>query len=297
MVNEEEIGRKLSEQILNKSRSMLSVINRNYVYEKVNLRFCQTLAIDPGSVQGKSLKEIWGAENFEKNIRKRIDRCLEGETVHYQAEFDTPAGNRHYEIIFRPVHSENGNVTHLLAETFDVTREQFLEERLAQAQRLETVGLLAGGIAHDFNNILTTIYGYAELSLEEAQKNSSLYENMGRIISAVSRARSLTQQILTFSRQIDQEKVPVNPWLVLNETVTLLRSTIDDNIEIADNTSDTNTMVYADPTQLFRVFMNLLNNALQAMEIIGGTLTVSQETAVANDQIDNEDQLSGNKFY
>jgi signal transduction histidine kinase len=394
------LERQLSDHVLNNSRSMLSVINRNYIYERVNEKFCSQQGRSCAHFTGKSLGEIWGEETFSKNIRPRVDECFGGKTVHYEASFDTlTGGRRSFDIIFRPFHSVRGVVTHLLAETFDITekieaeasfmklqeelktleenipvgylrcllngdivhinkacmeilsiddsvavnslnlrdfysdatlfgvhvehllseatrklgrvllrsagneervcsitgfinasvsgeprhidfaiedmtREIFLESRLMQAQRLETVGALAGGIAHDFNNILTTIYGYAEMSAEDLDKRSPVGENMAKIIMAVRKAQSLTNQILTFSRQIEQEKVFVNLWQVLTETVSLVSSGIPHNIYLKDNSSDTGLQVLADPTQLFRVFLNLLTNSMQAMEKGGGSLTI-----------------------
>ncbi len=394
------IERQLSDHILNNSRSMLSVINRNYVYERVNDKFSSNQGKESSHFVGKSLSDVWGETNFTRNIRPRLDECFKGKTVRYEAAFDTPThGRRSFDVIFRPFYSVRGNVTHLLAESFDIsnlkeaeaafnqiheqltklednipvgylrcrlngdivhinnacldilglnskvdlstlnlrdfyadstlfsvhvdhlmanssrklgrvrlkttdneeracsmtgfintsnggepkfidfaiediTREIFLEGRLMQAQRLETVGALAGGIAHDFNNILTTVYGYAEMSIDDLDKNSPLTENMARIILAVKKARSLTNQILTFSRQLEQEKVTVNIWQVLYETVSFVSSSVPNNIQIKDNTYDSDIQVLADPTQLFRVFLNLLTNSIQAMEKTGGIVTI-----------------------
>jgi CheY-like chemotaxis protein len=90
----------------------------------------------------------------------------------------------------------------------------------------------------------------------------------------VKKARSLTNQILTFSRQLEQEKVQVNVWQVLFETISFVSSSVPRNIQIKDNTYDSDIQVVADPTQLFRVFLNLLTNSIQAMEKTGGTVTI-----------------------
>ena len=287
------VGNEFTDLIMNSSRSMITVINRDYVYEKVNSRFCNTHTRDISHIEGRTLKDIWGEETFKNNIKPGIDRCFNGEVVHYEAGFETPSGSyRYYDVNFRPLISENGEVSRLVAETLDITeireaekairqaeREfRSLESRLLQAQKLESLGSLAGGIAHDFNNILTTIYGYAEISLDEVDRESSLYENMNRIISAVAKARSLTSQMLTFSRQIDQEKIPVNIWKVVNETIEFLRSSLPENIVLINNTLDNGIFVLGDPTQLFRVFMNLFSNAVQAMEPDGGKLIVEIDT-------------------
>jgi nitrogen-specific signal transduction histidine kinase len=159
----------------------------------------------------------------------------------------------------------------------DATRELLLENRLIQAQKLETIGALAGGIAHDFNNILTTISGYSELLIEDLPANSDLSDKVSRIQGAVMRARSIINQILTFSRQLEQEKIAVSVAEVLKETLGFIRSSIPHNIEVHSNVLQPEVKVLADPTQLFRVFINLMTNAIQAMEENGGKLSVKME--------------------
>jgi signal transduction histidine kinase/DNA-binding response OmpR family regulator len=388
------------DHIANNSRSMLSIINRNYVYEKVNATFCNAQSIKIESIIGKSLSEIWGKETFEGKIRQNIDLCFLGNTVRYEANFNTPLfGNRFYEVVFRPITRSKGEISHLLAETFDITdlrlsqqivndmeeefkrletnlpigflrcdasgtiihanraflkimecedetsiaglaigkfytekglfeihlsqllsskiktfgrvplftcngneiacrisgfivtnesdnplfidfafedssRELMLENRLLQAQKLETIGALAGGLAHDFNNILATIFGYSEMLLEEIPRSTPTAEKVGKIITAITKAKSLTDQILTFSRQVDQEKIPVSVAEVLKETIGFVKSGKPENIDIKDDILETEAHIHADPTQLFRVFLNLMTNAIQAMEEKGGIMSV-----------------------
>ena len=392
--------RDISDQIIDNSRSMISIINRNYVYEKVNSTFCREHQKSDDSVVGKSLEEVWGSETFQKHIKNKIDLCLAGETINYEAAFITPRqGKRFYEVVFRPVREGNGGITHLMAETFDInelrlsrqeaqekeeqlrkfetnlpigfirckpegeiihsndafqrimacpddisvigmnlknfyqvealfdiqveqllefktktfgrvflknlpgneiacrisgflgvdqalapafidfaiedsSREIMLENRLLQAQNLETIGALAGGIAHDFNNILTTISGYSEMIKEDLPEDSLITDSVSRIQGAVNKAQSIVNQILTFSRHIEQEKIQVNVTEILNETIGFVKSSIPSQSTIVKKIPKRIVNVFADPTQLFRVFLNLMTNAIQAMEDRGGTLTV-----------------------
>jgi len=157
----------------------------------------------------------------------------------------------------------------------DCSRELMLENRLLQAQKLETIGSLAGGIAHDFNNILATISGYSEMLQEDLPKNSDLSDKVSKILGAVKKAQSITNQILTFSRHVEQEKVLINVSEVLKETIGFVKSSIPSNIVLKSRIPKMSANVLADPTQLFRVFLNLMTNAIQAMEEEGGTLSVN----------------------
>lgn len=148
-----------------------------------------------------------------------------------------------------------------------------LEEHLRQAQKLEAIGTLAGGIAHDFNNILTSILGYAELSLEEAGHNHRLADNLQEIYSAGKRAKDLVRQILTFARQTKEKKETVQVGPIVKEVLKFIRSSAPATIEVVHHIS-TDAAVQMDPTRLHQVLMNLCTNAVQAMEDTGGRLQV-----------------------
>jgi len=152
------------------------------------------------------------------------------------------------------------------------------EKQLQQNQKLEAIGSLAGGIAHDFNNILTPIMGRAELILVENSDNPGLQEHCRRIIDASCRARDLVKQILTFSRQVDQEIKPISLADILDEVIQLVRPTLPSTIEIEYHEPDHCPRVMADATQLHQVIMNLITNAFHAMEDNGGRLSLRLET-------------------
>ena len=171
--------------------------------------------------------------------------------------------------------SRSGTPSYIDFAVEDCSRELMLENRLLQAQKLETIGSLAGGIAHDFNNILATISGYSEMLHEDLPKNSDMSDKVSKIQGAVKKAQSITNQILTFSRHVEQEKVLINVAEVLKETIGFVKSSIPSNIVLKSRIPKINSNILADPTQLFRVFLNLMTNAIQAMEENGGTLSVN----------------------
>ncbi len=149
-----------------------------------------------------------------------------------------------------------------------------MEAQFQQAQKMESIGTLAGGIAHDFNNILSSILGYTELSLYDAEKGSLLQSNLQEVLIAGKRATDLVKQILAFSRQADQEEKPVQVKLIVKEALKLLRASIPSTIEIEQNVQS-DALVMGDSTQIHQVLMNLFTNAAHAMEDKGGLLTVS----------------------
>ena len=144
---------------------------------------------------------------------------------------------------------------------------------------MESVGILAGGIAHDFNNILTPIVGFAELTMDDIPPESGAYSNPSNVIKAADRARDLVQQILTFSRQTEQKRVPLNPRPVITETIKLLRSSISKTIEINTNIDKNCGNIFSDPSRIHQIIMNLYTNVYHAMEKNGGRIDISLTNA------------------
>jgi signal transduction histidine kinase len=145
--------------------------------------------------------------------------------------------------------------------------------QLQQAQKMEAMGTLAGGIAHDFNNILSAVFGFTELSLLKAPKNSKLASNLKQVLSAAQRAKELIGQILTFSRQTTPETRPVQMEMIIQEALKLLRASLPPSVEINQDLQS-HAYVMADPTQLHQVVMNLCTNAGHAMVTEGGILEI-----------------------
>ena len=152
------------------------------------------------------------------------------------------------------------------------------ELRLRQAQKLEAIGTMAGGIAHDFNNILQPIIGYTELLgdlLAERKGFEGEREHLAAVLRAAERARDLVRQILTFSRQQEQEPRPLRLELMVAEALKLIRAVLPATIEILPPRTGGQHWVSADPTQMHQVLMNLCTNAAHAMKEKGGKLQVS----------------------
>ena len=152
-----------------------------------------------------------------------------------------------------------------------------LEKQLRQAQKMEAIGTLAGGIAHDFNNILGAILGYTELTFLDVSEGSASHRSLKRVITACHRAKDLVNQILTFSRQKEEEKKPVKIKLILKEILHLLRASLPSTIDFRASYKKNSAMIMADPTQIHQIIMNLCTNAGHAMKDRGGILFVTLE--------------------
>ncbi len=163
-------------------------------------------------------------------------------------------------------------VIHGLRQSWETERQ--LEAQLRHSKRLETIGTMAGGIAHDFNNILTPILGYANMALQDTPSSSETHSDLQHVVKGARRAKDLVNQILTFSRQGEQERKMVEISDVVAEALKLLRASLPSTIEFRESIDTQCGSVLADPTQIHQVLMNLCANAFHAMKEKGGVLEV-----------------------
>ena len=161
----------------------------------------------------------------------------------------------------------------ILSVVDDITERRRLEEQLLQSNRLESIGKLAGGIAHEFNNLLTPIMGYTQLWISELTQGDSLRTDLEVVQKSAQRASKLTCQLLAFSRRQISEPRAINLNQLILDMGQLLRSVIDEDVELVTLLAADLDQVSADPTQIEQVLLNLVVNARDAMPK-GGTLVI-----------------------
>ncbi len=264
-------------------------------------------------ISSYSDKEIYcmkALENYfspsdAKTARKYLKKILQGSTETVELDLITKTGDIvPTEYSASVIREKTGKPKYFITVGRDISERKIaqeektrLESDLQQAQKMESIGTLAGGIAHDFNNILTAILGYSEIALMEIPRDSGAASDIGQVIRACNRAKDLVNQILTFSRQSNQELQPLKIQLVIKEALKLLRSSIPTTIAIHKNINPQCTPVLADLTQIHQVIMNLCTNAYHAMRETGGALTVSlQPLAVAPGQSTFSNRLSPGSY-
>ncbi|BCS87795.1 hybrid sensor histidine kinase/response regulator [Pseudodesulfovibrio sediminis] len=173
-----------------------------------------------------------------------------------------------------PISDQAGNVVGVLSTAENITKERNLEKQLLQSQKMEAIGTLAGGIAHDFNNILTSIINSTELAVSDVEPNSVTSKDLRRVLKAARRGGRVVKQILAFSRPSTEGFRPTDMGSVISEVLGLMESSMPGNIAVKSSIADTLSPVFADPTQIHQVAMNLCTNAFHALRSTGGTIEV-----------------------
>lgn len=160
----------------------------------------------------------------------------------------------------------------------DLTEYRLLERQFQQAQKMEAIGQLAGGVAHDFNNLLTVIFGFAELVSLRPDLPPGAADDIDQILQAASSARSVTGQLLAFSRRSMIEPRVKDINAKITQMATMLRRLLGPDIELRMDLASDIGPVLVDPGQIDQIMMNLVVNARDAMPA-GGTLTIETSRA------------------
>ena len=244
----------------------------------VNDRFTKTLGFTREEAVGKTTFDLglWPGAPKERERALQIFR-KQGYFRDFEVKMRFKDGKDHVMLWSAdPIDFEGQEC--LVNVLTDITEQKMMQEdkaelefRLQQAQKMQAIGTLAGGIAHDFNNILAAVIGYTELALSSAERGSTLYQNLQEVFRAGGRAKDLVKQILTFSRQSEQERKPVQVKAICIEAIKFLRASLPTSIQIRQEFKS-ESLVMADPTQIHQVLMNLCTNAGHAMRDKGGVL-------------------------
>lgn len=188
---------------------------------------------------------------------------------------------RDVRVFSSKVHIKSKDYLHSIIQ--DVTKEKQLEAQLYQTQKLEAIGKLAGGIAHDFNNMLNIILGYSEIMMNKLHQKDPLRDDVHQIIEAANRSKSLTQQLLAFSRKQILNPQIINVNDILNRMQKMLERLIGEDIQLISELAHNLSYIKADPSQIEQVILNLAVNARDAMPY-GGKLIIETDNVYLDEE-------------
>ncbi|MCP4674500.1 MAG: response regulator [Deltaproteobacteria bacterium] len=200
-----------------------------------------------------------------------------------------PDGELYLENRYCPVFDDKNICSHILFISHDITdrkraeKENLkLERQVQQAQKLESLGVLAGGIAHDFNNLLVGVLGNADLALMSMPPESPGRESIHDIEIAAERAADLAKQMLAYSGKGQFVIKCMDLQALVEEMVHLLETVISKKAAIRCDFAQDVPTVEADATQMRQIIMNLVINASEAIEDRSGVISISTGTKECN---------------
>jgi PAS domain S-box-containing protein len=210
------------------------------------------------------------------------ERALSGDTITYETEYL----GKHLATTLCP-HRVDGVIHGVIGTAIDVTASRALERRMVDAQRAESLGVLAGGLAHDFNNLLVAILGNADLGLRDTVPGAPGRTALENIRFAGLRAAELTDQLLAYAGRggVSAGRVVARP--VVDELLRISSPTMPDNVTIRVDIPD-DLAICGDAAQIRQVLLNLINNARDALGESGGSIAITARSVrIAADSPDD----------
>lgn len=280
---ERDAERHMLDALFNQLPVGVLVRNVEGKYSRVNQKVCDILGIGCDDLIGLTVSEAAeivkaakpdGTLLTERELPSSIAVRTGSFSDPIEAVVITPKGQvRQITTTAAPVVLGNGESGGSVAVVVDVTEQHALQEQLRQSQKLESIGVLAGGIAHDFNNLLTAILGNTQLALRKLSPDDPLQNRLIEIEKAGNRAAALTRQLLAFSRRQRLERKTLNLNDTINDIMKMLKRIIGEDVEVSVRQAGSLSPVFADPTQIEQIVVNLAVNARDAMPG-GGRLTI-----------------------
>ena len=252
-------------------------------YVAVNQRFCQALGRSAADIMGKTDRDLYPAHLAGKYQTDDLRVIREGRRLELEEQNFVNEQLRSVRVIKTPVKDDQGDQVGVLGIFWDVTEQRLLETKVRHVQKMEAVGQLASGVAHDFNNLLTVILGNVSLLRAGRSPEDIDDELLSATEKAALRAAELTSKLLGFARRTALRLVETDLNACLEETVMILRRTIDPAITIQVDRAPQLWKVEADPSQMNQVLMNLCLNARDAMPK-GGCLRLETSNGVLDEE-------------
>lgn len=260
------LGTPLSDSIFDALGALVVVMDANANVLSFNRKAEEVSGMQESEVLGKSIFVTVPPE-LHGTALDFLEKLRQGQPYHREENdwFDRQGRRRRMKWCNTAVRGPAGEITYFISTAIDITEMHELQERLAQSQKLESIGRLAGGVAHDYNNILTIIQGYAERALMFVDPESRARRELQRLTQAVARGSRITQQLLAFARKQPSRLTPLNLNELSSHMATLLDDVLGPKLKIETHFQTDCRDVMGDRSQLEQIFMNLTLNARDAM--------------------------------
>lgn len=282
-------GRRTWQEVVDAISPALCIVDRSSAIRRANRAFADLVNAPPASLIGRPWQAFippeWATE---------LQRALDQQGAGREVELRT--GERSYAVTAVPISSTDRSAVVLLFD--DQTERRRLQDQLIQSEKMSAIGQLIAGIAHDLNNPLASVVGFADFLTEVPNVPPTIREPLSVVRDEAERASSIVRNLLGFARKQEHQRRPTSLKPLLDATFLLLRNQLmAQRVEARVEIEPDLPMPDVDPNQIQQVFVNLINNAAQAIASTGrpGNILVQARRwldGVAIDVIDDGPGMS-----
>jgi two-component system NtrC family sensor kinase len=261
-------GRRTWQEVVDAISPALCIVDRSGAIRRANRAFADLVNSPPASLIGRPWQAFVPPE-WANDLQRALDQQGAGREVELRT------GERTYAVTAVPISSTDRSAVVLLFD--DQTERRRLQDQLIQSEKMSAIGQLIAGIAHDLNNPLASVLGFADFLIEVPNVPASIREPLTVIQEEAERASSIVRNLLGFARKQDHQRRPTSLKPLLDATFVLLRNQLmAHRVEATIEVEPDLPMPDVDPNQIQQVFVNLINNAAQAIASSGrpGTIHV-----------------------
>ena len=262
--------RDFSSKVLNHTQSLILVTGTDGMISYANRRWAG-LGFQQDQLLGRPLLSL-AAPARREALRHALESVARGQQVD---NFELPllradGAVGQFSVNLSPISAEDGPVTSIVVVLTDITDSAMLQAKLVHAEKMAAVGQLVSGVAHEVNNPLTAILGFTDLLIENPDLPENARRDLRVILQEAQRTKQIVQNLLSFARQMPPQRHPVQLNGILRRTVQLRAYDLHSHgIDVAERLDEALPEIIGDSHQLQQVFLNILNNAYDAVRESG----------------------------
>jgi PAS domain S-box-containing protein len=279
--------RDFSGKILSNTQSLILVADTAGLVSYANRRW-QVMGYEQEAILGRPLESLVG-ESRRGVLHEAYSTVLSGNHVDnldlQVLRADGRAGQ--FSVNLSPMRDEQGHVSSIVVVMSDVTDAASLQSKLMHAEKMAAVGQLVSGVAHEVNNPLTAILGFADLLMENSELPESARKDLRVILQEAQRTKQIVQNLLSFARQMPPQRKPVQLNPILKRTIQLRSYDLQSRgVSVTERLKDHLPFVVGDAHQLQQVFLNILNNAYDAVREAGQGARIEISTSCTDNYVE-----------